>query len=175
MRQQAREWRARRALLLLVVLILTSWAGAPSGLALPRHQDGQLATIGITVGGVPLTVELAVDPADHARGLSGRDHLAPGAGMLFVFPEPAPRSFWMKEMRFCLDIVWIENDVIQGAAQGVCPAAPGTAESDLPSYASPVPVSYVLEVPAGWLAAHGLGAGALVEGLPRLQPAAWTE
>jgi uncharacterized membrane protein (UPF0127 family) len=72
----------------------------------------------------------------------------------------------MKGMRFCLDIVWIEWGVIQGAAEGVCPPPPGTADADLPSYRSPVPVSYVLEVPAGWLAANGLGVGTAVAGLP---------
>ncbi len=69
-------------------------------------------------------------------------------------------------MQFCLDIIWIENGVIQGAAESVCPEPPGTADEDLTSYVSPVPVSYVLEVPAGWLAANGLGVGAPVKGLP---------
>ena len=86
--------------------------------------------------------------------------------MLFVFDGPAPRSFWMRGMRFCLDIVWIENGAIQGAAESVCPEPPGTADADLPSYVSPVPVTYVLEVPAGWLDHYGLGVGTPVEGLP---------
>ena len=71
-------------------------------------------------------------------------------------------------MQFCIDIVWIENGVIQGAAESVCPEPAGTADADLPSYDSPVPVTYVLEVPAGWLDAYGLGAGTPVEGLPAL-------
>ena len=74
-----------------------------------RHQVGPLETTEITVGGVPLTVELAIEPADKARGLGYRDGLAPGAGMLFIFDSSAQRSFWMKGMRFCLDIVWIED------------------------------------------------------------------
>jgi uncharacterized membrane protein (UPF0127 family) len=86
--------------------------------------------------------------------------------MLFRYPEPAPRSFWMKGMQFCLDIIWIEDGAIQGAAENVCPAPPGTVDADLPSYVSPVPVRYVLEVPAGWLDAHGFGAGTPVAGVP---------
>ena len=112
-----------------------------------------------------------------ALGLAG-GMLAPGPSPLvrqvtpsplptaFVFDAPAPRSFWMRGMQFCIDIIWIENGVIQGAAESVCPEPPGTADADLPSYFSPIPVTYVLEVPAGWLNAHGLGAGMLVEGLP---------
>ena len=117
---------------------------------------------------MPLTVELAYQPAETSRGLGYRAGLAPGTGMLFLFTEPAPRSFWMKGMQFCIDIIWIENGAIQGAAESVCPEPPGTADADLTSYVSPVPVSYVLEVPAGWLDANGLGAGAPVEGLPSL-------
>ena len=88
--------------------------------------------------------------------------------MLFLFEGPEPQSFWMRGMQFCIDIIWIENGVIQGAAESVCPEPPGTADGDLPSYDSPVPVTYVLEVPAGWLDAYGLGAGTPVEGLPAL-------
>jgi uncharacterized membrane protein (UPF0127 family) len=120
----------------------------------------------ITVGGVPLMVEIADDPDERSQGLADRDGLAPGAGMLFVFPEPGPRSFWMKGMRFCLDIVWIEGGVIQGAAEGVCPEPAGTPDDSLVSYVSPVPVSYVLEVPAGWLSQYGFGVGTAVANLP---------
>ena len=88
--------------------------------------------------------------------------------MLFLFEGPAPRSFWMRGMQFCIDIVWIENGVIQGAAESVCPEPAGATDADLTSYVSPVPVTYVLEVPAGWLDAYGLGAGTPVEGLPSL-------
>jgi uncharacterized membrane protein (UPF0127 family) len=85
--------------------------------------------------------------------------------MLFVFPQSGTRSFWMKEMRFCLDLVWIESDIIKAATTNVCPTKVLT-DADLPAYSSPVPVSYVLEVPAGWLSANGFGAGTSVENLP---------
>jgi uncharacterized membrane protein (UPF0127 family) len=85
--------------------------------------------------------------------------------MLFVFSQSSPRSFWMKDMRFCLDLVWIESGHIQGATMNVCPTKVLT-DTDLPTYSSPVPVSYVLEVPAGWISANGFGAGTPVENLP---------
>ena len=157
------------------LLAMTIVLGLVGGVSVPgassvEHQiaSSSLQTAEITVGGVPLTVELAYRPADRALGLGSRDGLAPGTGMLFLFEGPAPRSFWMRGMQFCIDIIWIENGVIQGAAESVCPAPPGTADADLPSYHSPVPATYVLEVPAGWLDAFGLGAGTPVEGLPSL-------
>jgi uncharacterized membrane protein (UPF0127 family) len=153
--------------LLLGVLMVVSVASGPLAQVAPaKVQAPPLPTTAIVVGGVPLSVELAVNPADRARGLGYRDGLAPGTGMLFVFDGSAPRSFWMKGMRFCLDIVWIEDGVIQGAAKGVCPMPPGTADADLPSYVSPGPVTFVLEVPAGWLDANGVGVGTAVAGLP---------
>jgi uncharacterized membrane protein (UPF0127 family) len=159
------------ALLLAVTMIVGMVSGGltpATSSPLPQVAPSALQTAEITVGGVPLTVELAFLPADRSLGLGYREGLASGTGMLFLFEGPAPRSFWMRGMRFCIDIVWIENGLIQGAAESVCPEPAGTADTDLPSYVSPVPVTYVLEVPAGWLDAYGLGTGTPVEGLPSL-------
>ncbi len=154
-------------LLLTMTLFLGTIGGTLAQVAPPwRHQVNPLPTTDIAVGGVPLTVELAIEPAETSRGLGYRDSLAPGTGMLFVFDGPGPRTFVMRGMRFCLDIIWIENGAVQGAAESVCPEPPGTANADLPTYISPVPVTYVLEVPAGWLDYYGLGVGTPVEGLP---------
>ena len=154
-------------LVFAMTMVLATVGGTLAQVAPPwRHQVNPLPTTEITVGGVPLTVEVADESPETSRGLGYRDGLAPGTGMLFVFDGPAPRSFWMRGMRFCLDIIWIENGAVQGAAESVCPEPPGTGDADLPSYLSPVPVTYVLEVPAGWLDHYGLGAGTPVEGLP---------
>jgi uncharacterized membrane protein (UPF0127 family) len=123
----------------------------------------------IAVGNTTLRVEIADTPFLRSRGLSYRDGLRPGTGMLFVFSEPAIQDFWMKGMRFCLDIVWIENGEIVGAAQNACPE-PGVSDDALTRYESPEPVTYVLEVPAGWLAAHDYSSGTPVT-IPRLNAA----
>jgi uncharacterized membrane protein (UPF0127 family) len=155
--------------LLATVMFLSTIGTSLAQVAPPwRHQVAPLQTSEILVGGVPLIVELAYQPADLQRGLGYRDGLAPGTGMLFLFEQPAPRSFWMKGMRFCLDIIWIEGGVIQGAAENVCPDPPDIEDADRPSQKSPVPVSYVLEVPAGWMAANGVTTGTPVENLPYL-------
>src|SRR4051812_30860438 len=156
-------------LTLTIILGMVGGVLAPGASSLARQvAPSPVQTAEIEVGGVPLTVELAYQPADQALGLGYREGLAAGTGMLFHFEGPEPQSFWMRGMQFCIDIIWIENGVIQGAAESVCPEPLGTADADLPSYDSPVPVSYVLEVPAGWLDAYGLGAGTPVEGLPTL-------
>jgi uncharacterized membrane protein (UPF0127 family) len=75
------------------------------------YQSANLTATTIAVGGISVTVEIADEPAERAHGLADRDGLAPGTGMIFVFSESGPRSFWMKGMRFCLDMVWIEQGI----------------------------------------------------------------
>jgi len=115
-----------------------------------------------TVGGIAVEATLARPSAETSLGLGYRDGLEPGTGMLFVYEEPSPRSFWMRGMRFCLDIIWIEGGEVVGAAESACPEPVGTPDSDLPSYLSPEPVRYILEVPAGWMAENGVTAGSPV-------------
>src|SRR5918992_1579604 len=59
----------------------------------------------VTIGDASFVVELAVTPQERAQGLSGRPGLAPGTGMLFIFGTEDLYSFWMKDMRFPLDMV----------------------------------------------------------------------
>lgn len=120
-------------------------------------------TAQIIVGDTPLTVDLALEPQDQSLGLGYRNGLEPGTGMLFVFPEAEPRTFWMKGMRFCLDIIWIEDQEIVGAAESVCPDPEGTPDAERERFPSGDPVSFVLEVPAGWLAGNGYGEGTKVQ------------
>lgn len=117
----------------------------------------------IIVGETPVVVDLALTPPQHSLGLGYRNGLEPGTGMLFVFDKAERRNFWMRGMRFCLDIVWIQDGVITGAAESVCPDPPGTSDDKRPLRNSDVPVQYVLEVPAGWLEEHGYGPGTPVD------------
>jgi uncharacterized protein len=161
-----------RSVMLLVLMLTTlpvaslafQVAGAQSSPGLPWTW-----TLGvyreyadIQVGDDDLSVEIADDSSLRSRGLSYRDGLEPGTGMLFVYRDEDERSFWMRGMRFCLDIVWITDGEIVGAAERVCPE-PGVPDGELTSYLSPEPVQYVLEVPAGWLDERGYGPGTPVD------------
>lgn len=116
----------------------------------------------VTIGGTEVVAELSDEPEERSIGLGDRDGLTPGTGMLFVFPEPTPETFWMYGMRFCLDIIWINDGVVTGAAESACPSPISTDVADLPRSPSPGQVQYVLEVPAGFMVAHGIDAGAEV-------------
>lgn len=156
-----------RMLIVVAAIVLLANAGAPAAAkpAVPSWRDQhpwstEVATV--TIGDVTIQAEIADTSPLQTRGLGYRDGLDPGTGMLFDFESAAPRTFWMKGMRFCLDIIWIENGAITGAAEHVCPM-PNATDAELPRYASGVPVSYVLEVPAGTMDAHGWAAGTPVQ------------
>ena len=110
---------------------------------------------------VTVNAEIADTNALRTRGLGDRDGLRDGWGMLFVDTAAHPQSFWMKGMRFCLDIIWIDGEAITGAAENVCPQ-PGAPDAELAVYSSGAPVKYVLEMPANWLKNNGLSAGSRV-------------
>ncbi len=147
----------------LVATPLSSVAAQPQTLppwreALPEARR----TAEITVGTTPVLVDLALTPDQQQLGLGYRNGLVEGTGMLFVFPESSERSFWMKGMRFCLDIIWIEGGEIAGAAESACPDPTGTPDAERETYPSSGPASLVLEMPAGWLRANGYGPGTAV-------------
>lgn len=106
---------------------------------------------------VRVAVEVAATPATRERGLSGRDELAEGRGMLFLFPQPNKYVFWMKDMRFPIDILWIRGDELVDMTVDVPP--PTGPDEILPSYAPLYPADKVLEVPAGFAQRFGLRLG----------------
>lgn len=98
----------------------------------------------VLIDNIRFEVEIADEPLEQARGLSGRKSLGEREGMLFIFPDLANRTFWMSGMKFPLDIIWIRGDIVAGFAENIPPAA------GIPKiYSSPEPVDKVLEINAG--------------------------
>ncbi|MBM4372135.1 MAG: DUF192 domain-containing protein [Deltaproteobacteria bacterium] len=108
-------------------------------------RDGRvLATVAVEVVSTPEATE---------RGLMFRDEVPGGTGMLFVFPREEVRSFWMKNTRVPLDILFLDSrGGIVGIRRNTVPFSTDSITVGLPS-------RYVLEVPAGWCSAHGLHRG----------------
>ncbi|HEY4518363.1 MAG TPA: DUF192 domain-containing protein [Candidatus Paceibacterota bacterium] len=104
---------------------------------------------------LPLTLKLADEPAEQEHGLSDRESMAQDHGMLFAFPTPNITGFWMKDMHFALDIVWLDADkVIVQIDENV---KPETYPEII--FRPQVPVKYVLEINAGVAGELGLYVG----------------
>ena len=131
----------------------------PPSLAAPPTATPDLALPLVTIGAFTWPVELALTGAEQAQGLSGRAELAAGSGMLFVWNQESRRSFWMPDMNFPLDLVWLNGEcaVVQITAEAP-PQAPGQSRAELPRYTVDG-VQYVLEINAGEAARHGINVG----------------
>lgn len=118
----------------------------------------------VRIGTAEFAVELAITPEERAQGLSDRPDLPPGTGMLFIYRQQNRYSFWMRNMHFPLDILWINADcIVADASLNVPPPEPGQTTAQLPRYSPAVPVQYVLEINAGEAVDKGITPGASVE------------
>ena len=115
----------------------------------------------VKIGGERYAVEIADDDAERARGLMFRDVLAEGHGMLFIHVSEEPQSYWMKNTRIPLDILYFDDSRRLVAQQrDVPPCSLGDA---CPPYPSDAPARYVLELNAGEAARLELQDGATIE------------
>jgi uncharacterized protein len=114
--------------------------------------------ITITVPQGEIRAEVADTKSSRELGLSGRVTMKDGEGLLFVFDNPGRYGFWMKDMQFPLDILWINSSGI--VVEAVHNATP---ESYPQTYINALPASYVLELKAGQAKEFGLSLGSKVK------------
>lgn len=81
-------------------------------------------TVQVNINGCEFAAETVDSLRDQALGLGKRVSMEENEGMLFVFPEKNFHSFWMKDMNFDLDIVWIRGDEIVYLAKNVSRSYP---------------------------------------------------
>ena len=121
------------------------------------HDRALSFTHPLTIGDAHLSVALALTGAQQEQGLSGTTALASDQGMLFVFTTDSIVPFWMKDMNYPLDIIWISAD------KQVADISPNLSPATYPNSFSPkLPVRYALEVPAGFTKAEGIVVGTQV-------------
>ncbi|MGB5378324.1 DUF192 domain-containing protein [Muriicola sp.] len=102
---------------------------------------------------IQLDIEIAETAYETQTGLMYRNSMEDGQGMLFIFPDVAYHSFYMKNTKFPLDIIYIDEQL---KVATIIKNAQPLSESSLPSL---VPVNYVLEVKAGLSDVWGLNTG----------------
>jgi uncharacterized membrane protein (UPF0127 family) len=120
-------------------------------------------------GTTALHVELATSEAQQRMGLMERRHLAPDAGMLFVFDstQPPEAGFWMYRTRIPLDIAYIDSAGVVRATRAMAPCTAELIEG-CPAYSPGVPYRYALEVNGGYFTRHGIANGARIS-FPRVK------
>ncbi len=107
----------------------------------------------VLIKDIKIPVEIADTEALRTLGLSGRESLDYNSGLLFVFDRPDRYGFWMKDMKFSIDIVWAESGRIIYIEKSVSPTT-------FPKVFYPTtPASLVLELPAGFCDTYDLKVG----------------
>jgi uncharacterized membrane protein (UPF0127 family) len=141
----------RRAITALAAALLALWA--PTAPAAAQGCRAEVVELRGDWGQARLRVELALTPAEQARGLMFREEMARMAGMLFVYDGAREVGFWMRNTLIPLDMIFVgEDGVVTRVHEG---AVPGD-ETVIPSQG---PVRAVLEVNAGLAADLGVGPG----------------
>ena len=153
----------RNALAVLLLLIVAGCTNPPPPPPPPMETANPQPPAANPAGprivlpdGFVVSLEIAADDEMRAQGLMYRDHIDPGKGMLFVFPRDDVFSFWMKNTRIPLDMIWIDAN---RRVVGLIPNVPPCRVPDCPSYGPGVVARYVLELGAGEAAKHGLKVG----------------
>jgi uncharacterized protein len=118
--------------------------------------------VNLTVNGIELVADVAATNEQRTKGLSVKDALAENEAMLFVFGTPGEHSFWMKNMKFPIDIIWLDSNKsvihIEHSLQ------PCSWDDFCPTYKPDNDNSlYVLETVAGFAEKHDIAEGTRVE------------
>ncbi len=145
----------RRFLLILAVAVIAGTGYIVfSEVAHAPAANESARRVAITGGTETVSAEIVDTVASRAQGLSGRASLGESEGMLFVFPVDDVHGFWMKDMNFAIDMIWID-----AGKKVVHIAANATPESYPASFVPASAARYVLEVPAGWAARNNVSVG----------------
>jgi hypothetical protein len=144
------------SLVVAVILILVAVWAVLAYFGVGSRPRG-LATVWIA--GRTLKVEVADTPVARAKGLSGHAPLGEDEGMLFLFGTAGRYPFWMKDMLFPIDIIWISNGKVVDVTANA--PVPDSAQK-LPTFAAKEPADVVLEVPAGFAQKYGVNPGMVV-------------
>lgn len=156
-----RNWYSMAGVGVLIVgtILFFHFSSTPIAerISLSAHETDIKKDRIVTINDKKISVEIASNFEQKSNGLSYRETLDKGTGMLFVFDVSQPVSFWMFKMNFSLDIIWINNGKIIGIERNVPYPTKGIEPEDLPTYPSPGDIDLVLEINAGEADEFSLG------------------
>lgn len=149
-------------ILVILAITIVLWLGylpvvSYDSLSLKLDQSFEQKIIPIVkINDLEIPVDLATTSEAVQKGLSGRSSLDQDKGMLFIFDKPSYYRFWMPDMNFPIDIIWIERNQVVGIEENIS----NNFNSVNPVfYTPPEPVSRVLEVNAGFVSRNEIKIG----------------
>jgi uncharacterized membrane protein (UPF0127 family) len=137
----------------LALALVLAWTSS----AWSQGAQTDLARTKLSAGMYRIDVQVAATPEQRQIGLMFRKEMPTQEGMLFVFEQPAPQCFWMKNTLLPLTAAFVADD---GTIVNLADMKPQTTDS----HCSEKPVRYVLEMNAGWFAKKGIKAGSRLRG-----------
>jgi len=136
-------------IVLLIIVVTGAWG---------IKVNSTKARVSLDIEGkVSYQLELATNPLQQAKGLSGRESLGIDQGMFFVFDRPKIQHFWMKDMQFPIDVLWINNYEIIGISENILP--PSSTDGKVERMQSPAIADMVLEINAGQVEQYHIEVG----------------
>lgn len=138
----------------LSIILLTVAAVVSGGVFLAHRLNLAPSSTVVEFKNVKVAAEIAGTPEARTRGLSGREQLGEKSGLLFIFQESGFYYFHMKDMKFPIDIIWLDDEL------RVVDITPHLDPRTYPeTFSSHRPAQYVLEVNAGFAGRHGISRG----------------
>ncbi len=146
-----------KRLIFVHFMLITIAACSPA--PTPKSSSDRSVEAIVSFENVDVFVEIADDPEEQRLGLSNRPRLAENHGMLFLYDTPRWPVFWMKDMQFPLDFIWIRENRIVDINTDV-PPPPEDAQGDEIARISPDDTTTaVLEVNAGFVNRYRISLG----------------
>ncbi len=135
--------------IILIAGAVVFFASRSSGLLSDKAQA--------KLGDETFRLEVADSDKERQLGLSGKRSLGEKDGMIFLFSEATTPAFWMKDMNFPIDIIFLNGEKVVSVFKNV--PAPKNEEDPLPLYQPTGPVDRVIEVKAGTAEKHSIDPG----------------
>jgi len=153
--------KIKKYFIVLYVLAMLFLSGI-TAIKFKNHSRIEHDTKTISVNGKNINVYIADSESKRSKGLSIFESISDDQGMLFTFEKADIYFFWMMNMSFDIDIIWINGGRIVEINKKI-PAQIGAESEDLIRYFPPSPADMVLEVNAGWTDKYNIKVGDTVK------------